>query len=383
MDFDRSSHADSFRLAESQFDFLTNGTTGNYGQATIEEEIEKKINRLDTRLRHLFEDIALLHETGYLTDTAWHSPESRIKSYQFERDSGREQSLSEPTDLLRRKDDFTGGFHFSGVQKESMRDFKLGADFGNALRLLSRDAVPEGNNLDLATGFLLGLSGAWPGEGSKQMSSEVSLSSRTTQIQEDLEGVWEELNRCVNEGNPSYGRTISERISISKFEHSPVLENHLTVESDEEGIGDERIREIRLERLHENERFQNALELAALVESDIDKLQNRNPKGVSAHDLFNRVALDGASVEELETEFKSNVAPQIVNDLSVPRPWKGVPPRRLLRKGRTVQLTDYGELVNRYQETGMQPFHAWGLETGLEVDREIVSDALEQLFSTE
>lgn len=65
---DRYSRPPSYPLSSTHREYISSGETGSYREAKLERDVQKKIDQLGERFEHLFSDVELLYENGYLEE---------------------------------------------------------------------------------------------------------------------------------------------------------------------------------------------------------------------------------------------------------------------------------------------------------------------------
>ncbi|SEU00944.1 hypothetical protein [Natrinema hispanicum] len=145
---DRYSRPPSFPLSGLQREYVSVGETGNYREAKLEQDVQKKIDQLGERFDRLFSDVELLHENGYLDEE--HYADAWTNLMGFDEDDEWAEVIAE------------SHLHADvGGSRPTSAPQKLARKFGQLLFMLMLfpDGIDEHEQTreDMAWGFLHGL----------------------------------------------------------------------------------------------------------------------------------------------------------------------------------------------------------------------------------
>lgn len=154
-------------LVGQQLAYITTGATGENNASDLETTItERKFSKLSARLQYLIEDLALLHTTDFIDSDQW------------------EEMWEQLGEMANRNRVYEPPRSIKNIHKDDYPDYEFGVQIGHLARLLCKNSAPEFNEVKIACGFLLGLSGEFminPGS-----STESSEDATTTSDSDDL-----------------------------------------------------------------------------------------------------------------------------------------------------------------------------------------------------
>lgn len=142
-DIDNRTDHNQFSLLGQQLLYLTKGEIGTSRPGKLESKIRKKHSLLGDRLQYLIEDLAFMHTADCIDPDDWEQTWE-----QMEEMSSKNRVYSSPKAV-------------EGILPDVVPFYEFGIQLGHLARFLSKESKSESKEVDIAQGFLIGMSGGF------------------------------------------------------------------------------------------------------------------------------------------------------------------------------------------------------------------------------